>query len=82
MTHMVANRLLLFEPGDRLSREEFLARWEQMPALKKADLIDGVVYMPSPVSIVHSGYDGLSHLVLSSFAARRQVAGFFQMLPG
>jgi Uma2 family endonuclease len=67
---LIAHYPLLFEPGDRLSREEFLARWECMPALKKAELIDGVVYVPSPVSIVHSGYDGFSHLLLSFYAAR------------
>ena len=70
MSYLIANRPLLFEPGDRLSREEFLARWEQMPALKKAELIDGVVYMPSPVSLTHGDYDALSHLVFSLFAAR------------
>ena len=36
--------------GDRLSREEFHRRYLAMPHLKKAELIDGVVYMPSPVS--------------------------------
>ncbi len=35
--------------GDRLSRDEFLRRYEAMPHLKKAELIEGVVYMPSPV---------------------------------
>src|SRR5262245_58447037 len=39
--------------GDRLSREEFLRRWEAMPDLKHAELIDGVVYMPSPVGRKH-----------------------------
>jgi Uma2 family endonuclease len=37
------------EPGDRLTRDEFERRYEAMPALKKAELIEGVVYMPSPV---------------------------------
>src|SRR5580704_12546620 len=37
------------EPGDRLTREEFERRYEAMPHLKKAELIEGVVYMPSPV---------------------------------
>ena len=37
------------EPGDRLSRAEFERRYEAMPHLKKAELIEGVVYMPSPV---------------------------------
>jgi hypothetical protein len=37
------------EPGDRLSRAEFERRYEAMPELRKAELIEGVVYMPSPV---------------------------------
>jgi Uma2 family endonuclease len=40
-------------PGDFLSRDEFLRRWEAMPWLKRAELIGGVVYMPSPVSTPH-----------------------------
>ncbi|HEX5272906.1 MAG TPA: Uma2 family endonuclease [Gemmataceae bacterium] len=39
--------------GDCLSRDEFLRRWEAMPDLKRAELIRGVVYMPSPVSWEH-----------------------------
>jgi Uma2 family endonuclease len=35
--------------GDRLSAEEFERRYNAMPGLKKAELINGVVYMPSPV---------------------------------
>jgi hypothetical protein len=37
------------EPGDRLTREEFERRYEAMPRLKKAELLEGVVHMPSPV---------------------------------
>jgi Uma2 family endonuclease len=37
------------EPGDRLTREEFERRYEAMPRVRKAELIEGVVYMPSPV---------------------------------
>src|SRR5881628_399486 len=36
------------EAGDHLTREEFERRYEAMPRLKKAELIEGVVYMPSP----------------------------------
>ncbi len=36
------------EGGDRLTRFEFERRYEAMPQLKKAELIEGVVYMPSP----------------------------------
>ncbi len=39
--------------GDFLSRDEFLRRWEAMPHIKRAELIRGVVYMPSPVSTQH-----------------------------
>ncbi len=39
------------ENGDRLSRDEFERRYEQMPHVKKAELIEGTVYMPSPVRI-------------------------------
>jgi Uma2 family endonuclease len=37
------------ETGDHLTRDEFERRYEAMPELKKAELIEGVVYMPSPV---------------------------------
>ena len=37
------------EPGERLSRQEFERRYDAMPNLKKAELIEGVVYIPSPV---------------------------------
>lgn len=35
--------------GDRLTREEFERRYRAMPHVNKAELIEGVVYMPSPV---------------------------------
>ncbi|MEM8495638.1 MAG: Uma2 family endonuclease, partial [Planctomycetota bacterium] len=38
------------ENGDRLSRVEFERRYHTMPKVKKAELIEGVVYMGSPVS--------------------------------
>lgn len=37
------------EAGDRLTRREFERRYNAMPQVKKAELIEGVVYMPSPV---------------------------------
>ncbi len=37
------------ENGDRLTRDEFERRYDAMPRLKKAELIEGEVYMPSPV---------------------------------
>jgi Uma2 family endonuclease len=41
------------EAGDRLTREEFHRRYLARPDIKKAELIDGVVYMPSPIRIRH-----------------------------
>src|SRR5687767_6376710 len=38
------------QSGDRLSRDEFERRYDATPGLAKAELIDGVVYMPPPVS--------------------------------
>jgi Uma2 family endonuclease len=38
------------ENGDHLSLVEFERRYNAMPGLKKAELIEGVVHMPSPVS--------------------------------
>jgi Uma2 family endonuclease len=37
------------ESGDHLTRHEFEHRYDAMPHLKKAELIEGVVYVPSPL---------------------------------
>jgi Uma2 family endonuclease len=42
--------LLPLENGDRLTRREFERRYFAMPDVKKAELIEGVVHMGSPVS--------------------------------
>jgi Uma2 family endonuclease len=42
-------RIPPLENGDRLTRAEFERRYQAMPGLKKAELIEGVVHMPSPV---------------------------------
>lgn len=41
--------------GDVLTRDEFERRYEAMPDLKRAELIEGVVYMPSPVRHTYHG---------------------------
>lgn len=46
---------LPLEQGDRLSRAEFHRRYEAMPGLKKAELIEGVVHMPSPAKLKRHG---------------------------
>lgn len=39
----------LLEAGDYLTRPEFERRYHAQPETKKAELIEGIVYMPSPV---------------------------------
>lgn len=56
-------------PGARLKREEFLRRWEAMPEVKRAELIDGLVYMPSPVSDPHAAGDSLMNAWAAVYAA-------------
>jgi Uma2 family endonuclease len=43
------------EQGDHLSRAEFERRYKAMPEIKKAELIEGVVCMPSPVRAKQHG---------------------------
>ncbi len=42
--------------GDRLTRAEFERRYSEMPNVKKAELVEGVVYMPSPVTHKSHGH--------------------------
>jgi Uma2 family endonuclease len=48
------------ESGDHLTMEQFERRYAAMPELKKAELIEGVVFLASPVSLQHS--DGQASL--------------------
>lgn len=43
------------ESGDHLSRAEFERRYEAHPEIKKAELIEGVVYVASPVRFEQHG---------------------------
>ena len=66
--------------GDRLTRDEFLRRWEEMPDLKRAELIDGVVCMPSPVSDLHDDFhtrmsSWLTFYTLSAPSCRQGIMG-------
>lgn len=44
-SHRQTDKLPPLENGDRLTRAEFERRYQAMPHLKKAELIEGVVYM-------------------------------------
>ena len=49
-----------------MNSDEFMRRWEAMPDLKHAELIDGIVYLASPLGKDHS----LFHLALSGWLDR------------
>ena len=51
------------QPGDRLTRAEFERRYRAMPGIK-AELIEGVVHMPSPVRYARHGKP---HLILATW---------------
>lgn len=55
--------------GDHLTREEFLRIWEQHPEIKFAELLGGVVYMPSPLSRTHGVTDTMAGGWLWSYVA-------------
>ncbi len=44
---MQGSKIPPLENGDRLTRFEFERRYSAMPQLKKAELIEGIVYMPA-----------------------------------
>jgi Uma2 family endonuclease len=60
---------LPLENGARLTSREFLRRYEATPEVKKAELIQGIVYMPPPVSTDHSQPDSLIQTWLGTYAA-------------
>jgi Uma2 family endonuclease len=67
----VGPQLPPLEHGDRLTRAEFERRYEAMPRVKKAELIEGVVYMPSPVT---HGRHGRPHFVVNAWLGQYYLA--------
>ncbi len=56
--------------GDRLTRDEFERRYEASPHIRKAELIDGVVYVPSPAKNRHAEPHGWLATWLGLYVAR------------
>jgi Uma2 family endonuclease len=54
--------------GEKLSREEFLRRWEALPHVKFAELLEGEVYVPSPLLLAHGTQDNAAGLWLGYYA--------------
>jgi hypothetical protein len=65
------------QSGDHLTVEEFERRYDAMTNLKKAELIEGVVYVGSPVSEDHSSsnFDMIWWLGLYRVATPRIIGG-------
>jgi Uma2 family endonuclease len=61
------------EEGDHLDQPTFHERYEAMPAGTRAELIGGIVFMPSPLKIPH----GSIHLRVSQW-----LAGYVDGTPG
>src|SRR5688572_13935658 len=57
----------LLRAGDRLTRDEFERRFDATPGLKKAELIEGEVYMPPPVGPSHATSHADLNLCLTSY---------------
>ena len=55
--------------GQRLTVKEFLRRWEAMPEVKFAELINGVVYMPSPQTSDHGRTEIKVDACLATYSA-------------
>jgi Uma2 family endonuclease len=54
--------------GDSLTSDEFLRRWDAIPDLKHAELIDGIVYIPSPVRLKHQEFQSFLNGWLNFYA--------------
>jgi Uma2 family endonuclease len=57
------------EQGDALRQPVFHARYEAMPSGARAELISGVVYMPSPLSAAHGRFHMMLNLWLAKYWA-------------
>jgi Uma2 family endonuclease len=63
------HRQALLENGQSLTGDEFMRRYAAMPEVKKAELIEGIVFMGSPVRIdEHGKPDSLIQMWLGYYA--------------
>jgi len=70
-------RVLPLENGDRLTRHEFEGRYSAVEYIKKAELIEGVVHMPSPVRASHSRSHGDVMIWLGTYCAATPGVGLY-----
>lgn len=60
---------VVLESGDRLTQPEFHRRYCARPDIKKAELVQGVVYVASPVSAFHAEPHGWTITWLGTYVA-------------
>jgi Uma2 family endonuclease len=58
---------LLLE-GDWLSSEEFMTRWEALPDVEHAELLDGIVYVDGEVTLSHGRFHSILSFWLGVYA--------------
>ena len=69
LTRTTSDDVPPLEPGDCLNASEFLRRYANTPDLKKAELINGVVYMSAAVRVdQHAEPDSLLQTLLGCYA--------------
>jgi len=56
MTIATPSTVRPLEAGDRLDRAEFHRRYLATPSIKKAELVEGIVYVPSPLRVEHHAF--------------------------
>jgi Uma2 family endonuclease len=61
---------IVLESGDRLTQPEFHLRYSARTDIKKAELVQGVVYVPSPVSAFHAEPHGWVMGWLAAYLAK------------
>lgn len=79
---MILKQPLIIPPlegGDRLSRDEFGRRYQAARHIKKAELIEGVVYVASPVRArSHGEPHGQSKMCPRSFSSVSRDSSFYK----
>ncbi len=74
LAHPAKKPVPLLQNGDRMTRAEFERRYAAMPWVNKAELIEGVVYIPSPVRYrSHAKAHALMVLWLGSYATKTKL---------
>ena len=71
---LVSAAIPRLENGDHLDSHEFMRRYHAMPDVRKAELIEGVVYMSSPV---RTDVHGQPHALLAGW-----LVNYFAATPG